>query len=662
MDQRRQLLFTVSAMTIFLVWYVFVIPRLMPQKPPQAPPPVAKNAEEKKQPEVKAEPAAVKPPKEPVRKLVEHPHRADLKIGSLDPTSAYRLQVTLNTTGGTIEAIELNDPKYCADEKPFGPLKLVGQGKSVTRSLSLAAPAFDTQLEPLGKTLATVDWEVVPRSHTASGIAFRYRSPDDKWEVVRKYQLTPLPPTNGSLSAEAPGYDLAVDLEFRNLADKARTVQYEMFGPVGLPLEHPDSRKYRDVAAGFLEADGTVRKNVLLTAQQIVDGKSEEWQRPPKYIGVDVQYFAAVLLPQGKQLEEPYFQSMRGVLIGPNEKEKSDVSVRLTSNELKVPAAAKGKPGELTHSFILFAGPKREEFLQQVGAEKLITWGYSGSLGIPQFMLGLLKFFAGLFPTWAWPYGWAIILLTVCVRSAMFPFSRKQALAAAKMQEIQPEIAALKKKFGNDTEKLGRAQMELFRKHNYNPFGGCLLMFVQLPIFIGLYQALNISVDLRMAKFLWINNLAAPDRLFAFGFTMPFLGEYFNLLPLITMGLFFLQQKLFMPPPADKEQEMQFKMMNYMMIFMGFMFYNVAAGLCVYFIASTCWGLAERKLLPKPKPKLADPDADVTVEDTPPPPPAAPPRGKDRNGDDRPKGFFALLQEAADKAQEAKRKKSKPRR
>ena len=77
------------------------------------------------------------------------------------------------------------------------------------------------------------------------------------------------------------------------------------------------------------------------------------------------------------------------------------------------------------------------------------------------------------------------------------------------------------------------------------------------------------------------------------------LGPYLNILPLVTIGLFIWQQKMFMPPPADEQAAMQQKMMQYMMIFMGVMFFKVASGLCVYFIASSLWGIAERKLLPK---------------------------------------------------------------
>src|SRR5207253_8771897 len=80
-----------------------------------------------------------------------------------------------------------------------------------------------------------------------------------------------------------------------------------------------------------------------------------------------------------------------------------------------------------------------------------------------------------------------------------------------------------------------------------------------------------------------------------------YLGPYFNLLPVLAVSFMIVQQKIMMPPPTDEASEMQQKMMKYMMIFFGLMFYKVAAGLCIYFIVSSLWGLTERKMLPKAK-------------------------------------------------------------
>ena len=123
-----------------------------------------------------------------------------------------------------------------------------------------------------------------------------------------------------------------------------------------------------------------------------------------------------------------------------------------------------------------------------------------------------------------------------------------------------------------------------------------------MPIFVGLWQALNTSFPLRHAPFLWIRDLAAPDMLFHHSVrdsVCTFLGHWFNVLPFVVVGLMLFQTKLFAPPATTPEAEKQQKMMKYMMIFMGFMFYKVPSGLGIYFITSSLWAIGERLLLPK---------------------------------------------------------------
>jgi YidC/Oxa1 family membrane protein insertase len=196
-----------------------------------------------------------------------------------------------------------------------------------------------------------------------------------------------------------------------------------------------------------------------------------------------------------------------------------------------------------------------------------------------------------------------------------------------RMQKMQPELKRLEEQYkGRDPQELHQAKMKYMMEHGVNPMaqlGGCLLMFAQMPVFMGLYYCLQENVFFRLKSVFpwWIQNLAAPDMLFSWSDKIPYiskpeslggtfyLGPFFNLLPVIAVALMWMQQKLFTPPPADEQQAMQQSVFKYMMIFFGFMFYKVPAGLCLYFIASSLWGLAERKLLPKKK--ITDEPPDV---------------------------------------------------
>jgi YidC/Oxa1 family membrane protein insertase len=316
-----------------------------------------------------------------------------------------------------------------------------------------------------------------------------------------------------------------------------------------------------------------------------------------------------------------------------------DISVAVNSEVLKLEPKESKK-----HKFLLYNGPAKVALLGQMsGAEAVdptLVERYTNTLHLYSltdysnlwswlsFWSDLLILFTKLMHWLLWvlhyvvpSYGVCIILLTVIVRGLMFPISRKQALTSMRMQELAPEMRKVNEKYKNDPQKRTQAMMELYRKHGVNPLGGCLTLLLQLPIFLGLYYALQESIHFRLASFLWMDNLAAPDMLWRWGEGIPwisdpdnqgspfYLGPYLNVLPILAVVLMIVQQKMMSPPPADEQQAMQQKMMKYMMVIIGFMFYKVAAGLCVYFIATSLWGVAERRLLPRWKPSAVTPPA-----------------------------------------------------
>jgi YidC/Oxa1 family membrane protein insertase len=325
-----------------------------------------------------------------------------------------------------------------------------------------------------------------------------------------------------------------------------------------------------------------------------------------------------------------------------------DMIIRVNSDNIPIPAN-----DSVAHEFLLYHGPVKTMLLAQMpeGAkvapdlvdqythrlhlDTLCDYHSDTTLGylfskigwtylliqctkIMHYLLYFLHYLS--FGNW----GLSIFLLTVVVRGAMFPISRKQALMSQKMQNLAPEIKKLQEKYKGDKAAQAQATMELYRKHKVSPAGGCLPLLMQMPIFMGLYYCLQESVQFRLATFLWMDNLAAPDMLIWWGQSIPwisdpdnlggmlYLGPYFNLLPIFAVAFMVVQQKLLSPPPQNEEQEMQQKTMQVMMAVMGIFFYKMAAGLCIYFIASSLWGVAERKLLPKKK-VTAGPETTTTL-------------------------------------------------
>ena len=493
-------------------------------------------------------------------------------------------------------------------------------------------------------SLRTSNWEVRELDGPVPGVEFSVRleaealqelGVEGPLEIVKRYRLEPR--KTSPAKPLYPDYHLDVQLEFRNLGEEPLELAYYFEGPRGLPLEgywytskvHP-SRWFttpgpRDVAYRTSEEG-----HYLLTCNKIYEYARDQVAaaEPPQYqllapgeptqlsyIGVDALYFAAMLMPAEKDAdkfrfdEAAAFPSQDVATLEEELSKMTDVTFSVTSPRIKI------APGEsFTQDMMLFAGPKDPDLLAGYKLDKLIVYGLFAWIAVG--MIWVLHFFYTIVRN----YGLAIVLLTVLVRGLMYPISRKAAKNAQMMQELAPEIKKINDKYKTDMEKRTQAQRELWRKHNYNPLGGCLLMFLQLPIFIGLYKALSVDIELRQAPLIpgidWASNLAGPDKFLYWGSWMPeflagptsWLGPYLNILPLVTIVLFLMHQKLFTPPATDEQTRMQQKMMKFMTIFIGVLFFKVPAGLCIYFISSSIWGIAERKLLPAPaKPNAAGP-------------------------------------------------------
>ena len=491
-------------------------------------------------------------------------------------------------------------------------------------SLGPAVPAAEV-LQEANQQLATGVWlaEQVDRNT----IEFRKTIRALNLEAVKRFRLVEVPEEERP-NREYPGYHLEFDVEFTNLGSELQTVSYRLQGPNGLPVEgwwyaQKVGRSWgaygiRDMVMRYHGA-GSIDFSVHKISNNKV--KPLTGAASVAFVSVDAQYFASAIIPNKTSQNDKWYAiiepSLASTKVDAERKIKdryNNTSFRLVSSELTVP------PGQsMGHEATLFAGPKAPALLDRYlipdgegqSLEPLVYYGYAGKLGIPQFMVWLLSFFYSFVGN----HGLAIIMLTVLVRGCILPLSRRQAKSMLKMQALKPEMDRIAAKYKDDLQARAQAQRELMAKNNCNPMGGCWLMLLQLPIFIGLYRALMVDVDLRQAPLIpgleWCSNLAAPDRLFDWSGMFPLwfnngegmlaLGPYFNLLPILTVVLFLVQQKLFMPPATDDQTRMTQKVMQVMMIFMAFMFFKVASGLCLYFIASSLWGIAERCLLAPPK-------------------------------------------------------------
>jgi YidC/Oxa1 family membrane protein insertase len=306
------------------------------------------------------------------------------------------------------------------------------------------------------------------------------------------------------------------------------------------------------------------------------------------WAAVSSQYFAAAFIPDNPQ--EARIVTLNNPV---------DAAASPTSTEIKPAEAlgvAVGHPGE--SRLRLFAGPKSLEVLESVsvptivGPEKdlrgLVNFGSLGIIARALFAwpgIGLRWIHEHVVRNW----GWAIVIQTLGITLALLPLRFYQMRSALKMQRVQPQMKAIQEKYKKYSMKDPRKQEmqreigELYKREGVNPVGGCLPLIVQLPFLWAYYRMLGAAIDLRQAHWLWIHDLSARDPIF--------------LLPAVMVLSMFLIQRI--TPQAGMDPAQQ-RMMNIMMpAMMGFIFFNLPAGLNLYYAESNLISMAQQWIMNK---------------------------------------------------------------
>lgn len=232
------------------------------------------------------------------------------------------------------------------------------------------------------------------------------------------------------------------------------------------------------------------------------------------------------------------------------------------------------EPGQsVSKSIKFYAGPEKSDELSKlaVGLNRTVDYGIMWPVASVIFLvMSKIYDFVG-------NWGWAIILVTILIKLLFYRLSSSSYRSMAKLRVLTPKMEQLRKRYGEDKEKMGKAMMELYKKEKVNPLGGCLPMLIQLPFFIALYWVIIESVELRQAPFvLWIQDLSVKDP--------------YYILPIL-MGISMLGQQKLSPAPADPTQE---KVMMMMPVMFTFMFMFFPAGLVLYWVINTITSIIQQ--------------------------------------------------------------------
>lgn len=368
------------------------------------------------------------------------------------------------------------------------------------------------------------------------------------------------------------------------MGESAPTYQAEVAQQTGF-FWHEDNTMHFEDSSGFSGGMFSTAKPSQTSASQ----------NPVAYAGVTNQFFATVLRPLEPAVTDVWAKPSQVTLPGGS---KSVTSVRAG---LQLPPVTLNPNEPKTLSYLIFIGPKHNNMLRKMDKHWGLGWGevmQYGWFSIVSRTLNLVlntyhNLLDGLVKNWAW--GLAIIFLTITVRIVIWPLHAKSTHTMKRMSKLQPEIAKLKEKYPDDPNKLNTEMMGLYKKFGINPLGGCLPMFIQIPIFFGFYRMLQYAVELRGQGFLWVEDLSQPDTLGDIA------GVPINLLPIVMAITSFFQIKM-TPMTGDKMQQNIMKLMPLMFFFFC---YNFASALALYWTTQNIFSIGQTWLMNKiPEPEL----------------------------------------------------------
>ncbi len=492
--------------------------------------------------------------------------------------------------GGTIEPIAAVEEKQIIIDAPLYTAVLTNRGAAI-KSFKLkkfreTMEEVDSQVQlvhiagedrglpllaeftgaggPLGFSealFATSGQDVVISDGDSTEVSFRFRTVEGL-ELIK------------TLIFQADTYEVLCRLNIINLSDKQLNGRVDLTWAPGLEPPANTAGKKSLVASkyGYKGARSFNGKKTRKIKGKNLEGL-ELFESAPTWIASEDMYFVAVLLPE---------TGSDGALARKHDDGRVEVGIY---SQMKL---APGAGDSLVAR--VYIGPKEMSSLKAVDQSliKVIDLGWFGIIALP--LLQGLNFFYG----YVGNYGLAIIILSTLIKLVFIPFSTISHRSMKKMQNIQPQITAIRDKYKKDKDKMNTETMKLYSEHKVNPAGGCLPIMVQIPVFFALYRALLSAIELRHAPFyFWIVDLSAKDPLY--------------ITPIFMGATMVLQQKM-TPTVGDPRQA---KIMMFMPIVFTALFLSFPSGLVIYWTVNNVLTVGHQYFLnkePKKDPSAAEPE------------------------------------------------------
>jgi YidC/Oxa1 family membrane protein insertase len=490
-------------------------------------------------------------------------------------------EVAISATGGEIASARLlqytaaNEPvELLADDSEWG------RGRAMSISLdgessgfSVAGVSFSAFLAGSGQPLA-------------DGARIEVRQGDLPTEVILRASRN----GNGTIERYYRFYVDRYDFEagIRFGADMFPAVENVTWG-MGAGLRSTETNRKDDLQSlrAIVQLGAETH---TLTPSTFSRKDREEYSGTLTWSSLQTKYFMAAMIPP-----EPTRATV--AVVGSKQN-------HLISGQITLPAIA--RQGRVESAIRVYMGPLDYDILKSlgVGLDKNIQMGWRLIRPVSWAVLWSVKWMYQYIPN----YGVVIVLISILTKVLFFRLTNKSFKSMKDLQELQPKMQALKEKFKDDRQRLSQETMKLYKEAGVNPFGGCLPLVLQMPVFIALFNVLKYTIQLRGAPFFgWITDLSQQDVLFKFPISLPFIGNSFSLLPILMGVAMLLQTKIGGSITGSPGSQATPKSMNTILpIVFTFLFYSMPSGLVLYWLVNTVLSIGQQYYIQKNSPKKTE--------------------------------------------------------
>lgn len=408
--------------------------------------------------------------------------------------------------------------------------------------------------------------------------------------VTKTYTLTE--------GAESDVHLIDLKITLKNTgAAQHRSEEYYLYAGASSALKHDDARY-----EGFFwnnSGDADFHDANYYSKGWFSDAKTEFRQSfgALRYTGVMGRFYTHIITRVADKDAPAKFWSSRRKLAKPINKAdeaRTDIEDHAYEASMGLPTIDLAPGASVTENYQIYLGPKEYDRLSRIGKQRSFAMFYGWFKPISIFMAWIMRWMHDITGSW----GMAVILLTISVRTLIWPIHAKSTFTMKRMGLLGPMMKELQEKYKDDPQRQQMEVMKLYRDYGVNPLGGCLPMFLQIPIFFGLYRVLEYAAELRGQSWLWVKDLSGPDTV------TQLMGFDINPLPLI-MGVTMIAQMKLTPQPAsvDKTQQRIFMLMPFVFLFIC---YNFAAALALYWSTQNIFSIAQTWIMKLyvPEPKL----------------------------------------------------------